>query len=57
MGPLDPELVFYLQSRGIPRREATRMIVAGFVEPTLNRLPEDLRERVRAHLEAGLAEI
>jgi Fe-S cluster assembly protein SufD len=57
MGTLDPDHVFYLQSRGIPRREAARIIVSGFVEPTLQRLPEDLRERVRAQLEAGLGSI
>lgn len=57
VGSLDPEHLFYLQSRGIPPSEAKRMIVGGFVEPTLNRLPGDLRERLRRHVEAGLAGI
>jgi len=57
MGSLDPEHLFYLASRGIPRREAARMIVGGFIEPTLNRLPEDLRERLRVQVEAGLESI
>jgi Fe-S cluster assembly protein SufD len=55
IGSLDPEQLFYLQSRGIPKREAARMIVEGFFEPTLARLPEDVRERIREHVEAGLA--
>lgn len=51
MGSLDPEHVFYLMSRGIDRAEAIRLIVGGFVEPTLSRLPEALRGRLRAHVE------
>jgi Fe-S cluster assembly protein SufD len=57
VGSLDPEQVFYLQSRGIARQDAARMIVAGFIEPTLNRLPEDLRERLRKQLAVGLESI
>jgi Fe-S cluster assembly protein SufD len=57
VGSLDPDHLFYLASRGIPRREAARMIVGGFFEPTLKRLPEDLRERIQAHVEAGLTTI
>jgi Fe-S cluster assembly protein SufD len=47
MGPVDPEQVLYLQSRGIPRPDAERLIVAGFVEPALDKMPADLRGRVR----------
>ncbi|HWR82372.1 MAG TPA: Fe-S cluster assembly protein SufD [Candidatus Deferrimicrobium sp.] len=46
LGPIDPLSVFYLTSRGIPRHEATQMIVSGFVEPTLKQIPDDLRERI-----------
>jgi Fe-S cluster assembly protein SufD len=42
VGPVDPEMLFYLQSRGLSRDEAVRTVVSGFVEPTLSRLPEDL---------------
>ena len=54
MGNLDRDHVFYLLSRGIPRPEAERMIIEGFIEPTLARIPEDLREGLRGHVEAGL---
>jgi len=57
MGTLDPEHIFYLSSRGIPRREAARMIVAGFLEPTLVRLPADLRDRLRRYIHGALASL
>jgi Fe-S cluster assembly protein SufD len=37
-------LKFYLMSRGIPQAEAERMIVEGFLEEALERIP-DLRIR------------
>ena len=43
-GPVDPMLRFYLMSRGIPQAEAERMIVEGFLEEALERIP-DLRIR------------
>jgi len=46
IGPIDPQLVFYLKSRGIPEDAATRMVVSGFVASTLEMVPEDLRQRV-----------
>jgi Fe-S cluster assembly protein SufD len=46
IGPIDPQLVFYLKSRGIPEDVATRMVVSGFVASTLELVPEDLRQRV-----------
>jgi Fe-S cluster assembly protein SufD len=46
VGPIDPIDVFYLQSRGIGREEAVRMIVSGFVASTLKLVPEDIRERI-----------
>lgn len=55
MGPIEPEYIFYLQSRGIPRADSIRMYVEGFVEPALTRLPEALHDRLRSHLEARLA--
>jgi Fe-S cluster assembly protein SufD len=54
MGPIDPMSLFYLNSRGIPNAEATRMIVGGFVSPTLRHLPADLRERIGSFVEQRL---
>ncbi|MCK4302245.1 MAG: Fe-S cluster assembly protein SufD [candidate division Zixibacteria bacterium] len=46
IGPIDPLTIFYLKSRGIEQEAAVRMIVAGFVDSTLKRLPSDVAERV-----------
>jgi Fe-S cluster assembly protein SufD len=57
LGPIDPMQVFYLKSRGIGQKEAVEMIVSGFVEPTLQRLPTDLRERIGAYVAQRLENI
>ncbi|NIP41568.1 MAG: SufD family Fe-S cluster assembly protein [candidate division Zixibacteria bacterium] len=47
VGPIDPEMVFYLKSRGYSTDEAVRTIVSGFIEPLLNAVPEDLRQMMQ----------
>jgi len=47
VGKIDPQEVFYLQSRGIDRAEAVRLIVTGFVGPILERLPKVAYDRIR----------
>jgi Fe-S cluster assembly protein SufD len=45
VGKIDQDLVFYLVSRGIPRLEAERLIVEGFFDPIMQRIPfEGVRE-------------
>ncbi len=39
VGKIDAEQVFYLLSRGIPREEAERLIVEGFFDPIMQRIP------------------
>lgn len=47
-GRLDENLVFYLMSRGLSRREAEAMIVASRIVPTLDAIPDEaLREELR----------
>jgi Fe-S cluster assembly protein SufD len=47
-GKIDEEQLFYLMVRGISREEAERIIVQGFFEPVLQRIPlENLRSRLR----------
>ncbi len=36
---IDPEQLFYLQARGIPRQEAEGLIVQGFLHPIVERVP------------------
>jgi Fe-S cluster assembly protein SufD len=44
-GKVDEELIFYAQSRGFTRKEATRMIVAGFFQQIFDRITiESVRE-------------
>jgi Fe-S cluster assembly protein SufD len=39
VGPVDEDQRFYLESRGVPTDEAERLIVAGFFDEVLSRLP------------------
>ena len=41
VGPVDPEQRFYLESRGVPPTVADRLIVAGFFDEVVRRLPGD----------------
>ena len=46
VGQIDQDQVFYLLSRGIPKREAERLIVEGFFDPIMQRIPfEGVRNR------------
>jgi Fe-S cluster assembly protein SufD len=54
-GQVDVEELFYLRSRGIPLREAQRLVVFGFLNEVLDRVPDEplcemLRERLNARL-------
>lgn len=48
VAPLDPEQLFYLESRGLARLQAMRVIIYGFLDQTLTRLPQSTRERIEA---------
>ena len=41
VGKIDPDLVFYLRSRGISPEEAEKLVVEGFFEPIMDRIPFD----------------
>ena len=40
VGPVDPDQRFYLESRGVPPTVAERLIVLGFFDEVLARLPD-----------------
>lgn len=47
IGQLDQEELFYLMSRGIPRKTAVEMSVQGFFDPLMRRIPfEGVRNRI-----------
>ena len=62
VGELDEEQVFYMQARGISRREAIRLIVEGYFEPIVTQLDDEgleaqVRQRISAKLAAAAADI
>jgi Fe-S cluster assembly protein SufD len=56
VGPVSEDELFYLQSRGIARDEATRLIVRGFFAEVLDRIDiPEVRDGVEAAIESELA--
>ena len=52
VGPVDPNHLFYLRSRGIPEKTAKRMLIQGFFGDVLDRIPfQHARDLVAAELE------
>jgi Fe-S cluster assembly protein SufD len=58
VGSLDEEELFYVQTRGITRPIAERMMALAFFEPAIARFPSDaIRDEVRTGLDSRLDEI
>ena len=60
VGPIDETQLFYLESRGIGAEEARKMIVLGFLEPVVARVPlaaarDRLRDLLAAKWDEGFA--
>ena len=54
-GPVDVEQLYYLQTRGIPRREAEALLTKAFLNEVLARIPdESLRDELTAALQDQL---
>lgn len=54
-GTLEEEPIFYLMSRGIPRDEAQLMVIEGFFDELLARIPfERVRQRLKDAIEAKI---
>ncbi|HET7275422.1 MAG TPA: Fe-S cluster assembly protein SufD [Longimicrobiaceae bacterium] len=55
VGQLDEEEIFYLQSRGIPKKEAVRLVIFGFFGEVLDQLPlTDVRKELVTAVERKL---
>ncbi len=55
VGKVDPEQMFYLTARGIPEPEALRLIVEGFFDPIMQRIPyPGVRERFQHAIAAKM---
>jgi Fe-S cluster assembly protein SufD len=51
IGHVDDEMLYYLESRGLPGAEAQRLIVEAFFEPVLERIPlESVRDQLRGEI-------
>ncbi|HEV7943376.1 MAG TPA: SufD family Fe-S cluster assembly protein [Solirubrobacteraceae bacterium] len=56
VGELDEDVIFYMQSRGLDRSAAVRVIIEGFFEPLLAELDDEpLEELIRGKLAQKLA--
>jgi Fe-S cluster assembly protein SufD len=48
IGELNYDQIFYMMSRGIPRKEAEKLLVEGFFDPIMQRIPfENVRDRFK----------
>lgn len=55
VGKIDPEPLFYLLSRGIPKEDAERLVVEGFFDPIMQRIPfEGVRDRFQKAIKEKL---
>jgi len=48
VGQINEEHLFYLMARGLSRQDAEKLVVEGFFEPIIQKIPlEELREKIR----------
>jgi Fe-S cluster assembly protein SufD len=62
VGEIDEAMVFYMQTRGLSRQEAVRVVVEGYFEPIVIQLEDEcleglVRERISAKLARAEADI
>ena len=51
IGKVDNDMLFYLQSRGIDKKEAEQLLIAGFFEEQLRMIPDiNLQDYLRETL-------
>jgi len=58
VGKIDEDLIFYLRSRGIPKTDAERLIVEGFFDQIMQRIPfEGVRERFQQAIQDKMKDL
>ena len=50
VGRVSDEEIFYLETRGLPKEEAKKLIVRGFLDAFVEEFPKSEAESIRAHL-------
>jgi len=57
VGQVNPEHLYYLMSRGIPKAEAHKLIVYGFLAPVIHEIPlENVKQQLQALVERKLGQ-
>lgn len=51
VGPVDPEMLFYLQSRGINQKQARKLIVQGYFDVVLRQLPAKEKNQLESFIQ------
>lgn len=55
VGQVDKDQIYYLMSRGVNEKDAEKVIIEGFLEPTISRIPEEkLKEEIREKVKSKL---
>ena len=55
VGTIEPDETFYLESRGLSREEAVKMMVEGFFEQVLEKIPsEEIKQKLRSMIKIKL---
>lgn len=55
VGQVNPEQIYYLMSRGVPKVEAERLVIYGFLAPVISEVPlENVRKQLEALVERKL---
>ena len=57
VGPIDPEMVFFLKSRGLSESKAIRLIIDGFFESSLAKFPKILKDVLTEELTNRMGDI
>ena len=56
IGPINPEKMFYLMSKGLPKKQAQQLIVEGYFTPVIETFTDEaLKEKVRETIQEALA--
>ncbi|MFH0864132.1 MAG: Fe-S cluster assembly protein SufB [Candidatus Gottesmanbacteria bacterium] len=55
IGKISEEQLFYLQSRGISKKDATNLIINGFIEPIVSEIPFEYAVELNRLIEMGMS--
>jgi Fe-S cluster assembly protein SufD len=57
MGPVDPEMLFFMESRGISEQKAIKLIIEGFFQSTMAKSPEIFKTILSEEINKKLGDI